>query len=79
MFDRKKTISDAFRRLRLDEFRKFDIYKLNILYGIEEETREEREAIMAWYQEMLDFPEQITENTRWSDFPKTPARLKYYT
>ena len=33
---------------------------------------------MEWYQEMLDFPNQITKDTTFEDYPKIPDKIKKY-
>ena len=47
-------ISSIIRQLRKPLLEAFDIYKTNIAYGIEVETDEEKEHILAWYNNLLD-------------------------
>lgn len=44
----------AIRQLREPLLKAFDIYKINVFYGIEKETEEERKKILDWYQSLLD-------------------------
>lgn len=60
------------RRIRSDLLNAFDIYKTNVLYGIETETDEEHREILTWYQLMLSLPEDI------SIYKKTPRKIKHY-
>lgn len=47
-------INSIIRQLRKPLLEAFDIYKTNIAYGIEVETDEEKERILAWYNNLLD-------------------------
>lgn len=47
-------INSIIRQLRKPLLEAFDIYKTNIAYGIEVETDEEKEHILAWYNNLLD-------------------------
>ena len=49
-----KEINSIIRQLRKPLLEAFDIYKTNIAYGIEVETDEEKEHILAWYNNLLD-------------------------
>lgn len=60
------------RRIRRELLDAFDIYKINVLYGIETETDEEREEILKWYQLMLGLPEDI------SIYKEIPGKIKHY-
>ena len=46
--------ADGIRQLRKPLLEAFDVYKSNIVYGIETETEEERLVIIEWYQKLLD-------------------------
>lgn len=48
----------------------FDTYKTNIVYGLVEETEEERNDIVAWYKRLLDLDEAAIENV--------PSNISYY-
>ena len=48
------------RAERVNILKAFDIYKTNVIYGIEEETH--KEEIMAWYQQILDLEEEAFNN-----------------
>lgn len=60
------------RRIRGDLLDAFDIYKINVLYGIETETDEEHREILTWYQLMLSLPEDV------SAYKETPRKIKHY-
>jgi hypothetical protein len=45
---------DAVRELRAPLLEAFDIYKTNVIYGIESETVTEKESIRAWYNALLN-------------------------
>lgn len=63
-----------FRKLREQQFKAFDIWERAVIRGREEDSID----VMNWYQEMLDFPEQVTENTTSDDYPVMPEALKKY-
>ena len=72
-------VFDEARRERAKKLEAFDIYKTNVLYGIETETAEEKEDIQNWYQAWLDFPETITAETYpHMVYPNTPEKIKKY-
>lgn len=48
------------RAQRKDILNAFDIYKTNVYYGIEQD--EDREQILAWYQDLLDLKETAFKN-----------------
>ena len=48
----------------------FDKYKTNVIYGIEEETTEEKIEVLEWYQKALNLDEDAIENV--------PDKIKYY-
>ncbi len=71
---RKDKIKDYFRSIRANRFKAFDVWEKNILMG-----REESDSLVYdWYQEMLDFPDTITEDTNPTDFPTTPEQIEKY-
>lgn len=51
----------------------FDVYKVNVDYGIEMETSPERDAIVAWYRKILDLP--LDKDVYTADVP--PKVKKY--
>lgn len=44
----------ARRDYRRELLAAFDVYKQNVLYGIDEETPETRGAVLSWYRKLLD-------------------------
>ena len=48
----------------------FDIYKTNVIYGIETETEQEKQEILTWYNLVLDLNEQAIFNP--------PIKIQYY-
>ncbi len=68
-----------FRAFREAQFTAFDIYKSNIFYGVINESQEQHEEVIEWYDYMLSFPERITEeNYETIEFPETPAVIINY-
>lgn len=66
---------NTFRSYRDMVFRRgFDIWEKNVLRGREQDDNE----IMAWYYLMLDFPNQITKDTTFEDYPIVPEKIKKY-
>lgn len=63
-----------FRKLREQQFKAFDIWERAVLRGRETDDQD----VMSWYQEMLNFPEQITENTTFEDYPVISVALNKY-
>lgn len=63
-----------FRHFRKELFQAFDIWEKNVLRGREQDSQE----VLDWYQTMLDFPDSITENTTFQDYPQIPEVLKNY-
>lgn len=52
----------ARRDYRRELLAAFDVYKQNVLYGIDEETPETRGAVLSWYRKLLDLdPEAFRE------------------
>lgn len=48
----------------------FDTYKGNVEYGIEQETEEQHEHMLAWYEALKNLEELA--------FEVLPARIRYY-
>ena len=44
----------ARRDYRRELLAAFDVYKQNVLYGIDKETPETRGAVLSWYRKLLD-------------------------
>lgn len=44
----------ARRGYRRELLAAFDVYKQNVLYGIDEETPETRGVVLSWYRKLLD-------------------------
>ena len=65
---------EMFRRRRKYYLQAFDIWEKNVLRGREQDSQE----VLDWYQTMLDFPDSITENTTFQDYPQIPEVLKNY-
>jgi hypothetical protein len=63
-----------FRKHRTLLFKVFDIWEKAVIRGREPDSQE----VMNWYQSMLDFPETITENTTYEDYPVLPKVLEKY-
>lgn len=61
---------EALRAKREPLLRAFDKYKSNVYYGIEVETIEEKQSIIAWYNSILGLEDAALENV--------PAKIKYY-
>jgi len=57
--DRKK---QSLRKVRDKLLLAFDIYKCNLLYGIDTETEEEKADIMLWYDNVLELDEDAINN-----------------
>ena len=68
---------DDVRRQRARYLRAFDIYKSNVLYGVDTETEEEKAAVLAWYQTLLDLPSLATAEDV-PEFPETPEGVEKY-
>lgn len=60
------------RRIREDILKAFDIYKANVIYGIESETEKEHEEILNWYKAMLDLPEDV------EIYQSAPEKIRRY-
>lgn len=58
------------RARRKQNLRAFDIYKSNVEYGIEYETAEEHDEIIAWYRGNLDLVQ--------ADIERVPERIAKY-
>lgn len=71
----KKEIEQIkFRHYRRSVFKRFDLWEKAVIRGREEDSEE----VMNWFQEMLDFPDLITEDTTFVDYPTTPLLLNKY-
>ena len=60
------------REYRKELLEAFDTYKINVQYGIETETIEEHQKIMAWYNSILDLPLEI------ETYKNSPEKIKKY-
>lgn len=65
----------AFKNYRLQVFKAYDIYKTNVIYGLEKETAEERQELLSWYNAMKDYPSRIETE---KEFPQIPEKISYY-
>ena len=61
---------DALRTLREPLLAAFDIYKVNVQYGILTETEEEHDSVTAWYKALCDLDETAIR--------EVPAKIKKY-
>ena len=60
------------REQRKSLLKAFDIYKTNVQYGIENETEEEHQYILEWYQGILNL------NIEYFKWDNIPEKIKYY-
>ena len=60
------------REQRKSLLKAFDIYKTNVQYGIENETEEEHQSILEWYERILDL------NIEYFKWDNIPEKIKYY-
>lgn len=63
IFDEEKAADyslNDLRAIRAPILQAFDIYKTNVIYGIEQETN--KEEILDWYQDVLDLKPEALEN-----------------
>ena len=60
--ERAKSSAEYLRNQRKKVFRAFDIYKENVNYGIETETQEKHEQILAWYHKCCDLDRNALKN-----------------
>jgi hypothetical protein len=58
------------RALRVNILRAFDVYKINVQYGIELENEQEHNDILLWYNRILDLNEESIINI--------PNKIKKY-
>lgn len=65
----------AFKNYRSLVFKAYDIYKTNVVYGLEIETEQEKQELISWYNEMRDYPNKI-ETVK--EFPQIPDKIRYY-
>lgn len=68
--DLKKQHLEELRVKRQPLLIAFDKYKSNVVYGVEFESEEQRQQIIAWYRLLLELNEFAFENV--------PERIKYY-
>lgn len=66
-------IKNIFREFRENKFKLFDILKTNIAVGLAMPLTDEEKQ---WYNDMLNFTENISLDTTPADYPVTPERLK---
>ncbi len=59
-----------FRQIRKKQLQAFDIYKTNLFYGLEEETEEEKIAVIDWYNGVLNLNADAIKNI--------PQKVKKY-
>lgn len=62
VIDRAKHSQEVLRKQRVLIFKAFDIYKTNVEYGIIEETQEQHDDIISWYQKCLDLDYNAINN-----------------
>lgn len=63
IYDEEKAKDNSLNDLRAERvliLQAFDIYKTNVIYGIEEETN--KEEILSWYKDILDLKQEAFEN-----------------
>lgn len=65
-----EALKDMLRAKRKNILKAFDTYKGNVKYGIEYETEQQHENIIAWYNDLKDLKDSAFENI--------PERIKYY-
>jgi hypothetical protein len=63
-----------FRGFRKKIFEAFDIWEKNVLRGREQDNQE----VINWYNQMLAFTNNITEDTKIIDYPTVPEVIKKY-
>lgn len=63
-----------FREIRTQLFKAFDIWEKNVIKGREEDDKD----VMNWYEQMLNYPNKITEETTQKHYPKIPDKIKKY-
>lgn len=59
-----------YRSLRKPILTAFDVYKTNIMYGIDAETEQEHNDIVDWYKQVLDLKQEAIDNV--------PPKIKRY-
>lgn len=70
-----ETNKKKFRSYRKTVFEGFDIWEKNVLRGREQDSQ----IVINWYNQMLDFTDNITEDTKTIDYPTIPEAIKKYT
>lgn len=69
--DEKKNYQmDKLKEKRKSLLIAFDKYKSNIQYGIQQETEQQKETILKWYQKVLDLDAEAIHNP--------PKEIAYY-
>lgn len=63
-------IVSTYREERVALLNAFDKYKINVQYGIEQETEREKETIVQWYKDLLNLKSEA--------FIDVPEKIKYY-
>ena len=71
-------VQNEIREQRIKFLKAFDIYKTNVMYGIIEETEEERMEIIEWYQNILNMPDTVSLDNMTYKFPITPTKINKY-
>lgn len=66
----EEELKEQLRTRRTNILKAFDTYKANVKYGIEYETEQQHEYIIAWYNDLKDLRETA--------FETIPERIKYY-
>ncbi|WP_286224094.1 hypothetical protein [Thomasclavelia cocleata] len=69
IFNKEKK-DNYLREKRNPILKAFDAYKGNVKYGIETETPEQHQMILAWYEDLKELKERAFENI--------PERVAYY-
>lgn len=61
---------EKLREKRIPLLKAFDIYKSNVVYGITKESEEQKNAMITWYELLLDLDEKAFKNV--------PNVINYY-
>lgn len=56
------TYSNYYRSIRKRLLQAFDIYKTNVIYGIINESEEQKKEVLKWYKNILDLEENSLDN-----------------
>lgn len=57
-----ENIEDYNRAIRINILRAFDVYKINVQYGIDLENEQEHNDILLWYDGILNLNEEFIIN-----------------